>query len=470
MNERKRYFQENKLQMNLKQIPTPILAQSVNLLGLPIVELERTLKQEIEENPFLELDEEETKNIIENELNNEINIEEIENSETQSGEVTDTYEISKIKEFENLGRRSEKKSFENLISETESLQEHLLFQARLDISDDRLFTLATYIVSEIDEDGYFRGSIEDLKQIEDYYFSEEEINSVIERIKRYDPIGCGSRTLEECLITQLEVYYSHLPEINAIKKIIEEDLKNLAENENKVKEKYNLTDEELDRIKEILKTLDPKPGRNFSNSPDFIIPEAIISKTENDDIEIEFNDSFIPKLKLKSEYISAINKSNKTKDLEEKIKKAKNLIVVVEYRKKLLRRIIEKIANYQKDFLLNKQDFLNPLSINELAKELEVVPSTISRAIKDKYIQTPRGLILLKHLFSRESTNLLGQHVSVDKIKKMIKEIIENEGNKPLSDEKIASILANKGIKISRRTVTKYRESMGIPSAFDRKK
>ncbi|MGC8964628.1 MAG: RNA polymerase factor sigma-54, partial [Brevinematia bacterium] len=123
-----------------------------------------------------------------------------------------------------------------------------------------------------------------------------------------------------------------------------------------------------------------------------------------------------------------------------------------------------------KDFLLNKQDFLNPLSINELAKELEVVPSTISRAIKDKYIQTPRGLILLKHLFSRESTNLLGQHVSVDKIKKMIKEIIENEGNKPLSDEKIASILANKGIKISRRTVTKYRESMGIPSAFDRKK
>lgn len=467
MNKRQ-FLPEYKVQMTLKQIPTPILAQTVNLLGLPILELEQVLKEEIEENPFLEL--EEDQKITENVNEKEINIDEIEKKENELGELTDTYELSKVKEFENISRKSDKTPFENLISETESLQEHLLFQARLDISDDRLFTLATYIISEIDEDGYFKGNIENLKQIENYIFSDEEIAHILERIKKYDPIGCGSKTIEECLISQLEVYYNNLPEINLIKRIIKEDLRNLAGEENKLKEKYNLEKEELEKIKEIIKSLDPKPGRNFSRSLDFIIPEAVITKVDEEKLDIEFNDSFIPRLRLKSEYIQAITKNNTNKDLEDKIKKAKNLVLIVEYRKNLVKRIIEKIVEHQKEFFLGKQEFLNPLLLNKLAEELEVTPSTVSRAIKDKYIQTPRGLFLLKYFFSRESTSLIGEQISVDKVKKMIKEIIENEGDKPLSDEKIASILANKGIKISRRTVTKYRESMGIPPAFERKK
>ncbi|MCX8028640.1 MAG: RNA polymerase factor sigma-54 [Brevinematales bacterium] len=468
---------EQSLRMNIKQIPTTILSQTIQVLGLPIAELEREIKKELEENPVIEVDE---GTILERQTQQErpeidiiyqtTRLEKVDEFDNITSEISDTFELSRVKEFESYERKSENVPiFESVLSQNETLQEHLIFQARLDIADERLFTLATYIIYEIDDKGYFKGNIEDFRKIEGYEFTDEEIERVRQRIKEYDPIGCGSRTVEEALSIQIEKYYPKIPYLNVYKEIINNDLELLASNPKEIISKYNIPKEDLQKLMEIIKFLNPTPGANFSKSQDFIIPEAIIRKTEDNDLEIEFNDTYIPKLKIRKDYIEAIKKS-KSKELKEKIVKAKNLIVSVEYRKNIVKSIIQKIVEHQKPFLLGKQEFLNPLLIEDLARELEVTVSTISRGIKDKYILTPVGLLPIKYFFSRSGKSIIGEEISVDKVKKMIENLIKNEGNKPLSDEKISSILANKGIKIARRTVTKYRESIGIPPAHLRKK
>lgn len=461
---------EQTYKLTIKQIPSQVLSQTIQILGLPLLELETQIKQELEENPLLEIDDNQVdKNY---DIDESIyDIDKIDEEETKSSEITDTYELTKLKEFESYERKVYEKIpvFENNVASSETLQEHLLFQARLDIDNERLFTLATYIIYELDSDGYFKGDIENFKRIEDYTFSEEEIESVRERIKRYDPVGCGSKTLEEALITQLEIFYHNISNLEIYKKIIEKDLKLLATDEREIQKKYKISEEDIENLKTILKTLNPKPGANFSKTPYFILPEAIIRKTDENTLDIEFTDSYIPVLKIRKEYVDAI-KHSQSKELKEKLVKAKNIVLAVEYRKNLLRNIITKIVEHQKDFLLSKQKYLNPLLIEEISRELGVNVSTVSRAIKDKFILTPLGLLPIKYFFSRSGRSIGTEQVSVDKIKKMIKEIIDNEGDKPISDDKIASILKNKGIQISRRTITKYRESMNIPPAYKRKK
>jgi RNA polymerase sigma-54 factor len=451
----------------LKQIPANVLMQTINLLGLPLAELETFIKNEVEENPFLE---------IEEGRDNYIKIEpESEETEEKSddytiGEITDTYEISKVTEQEYKRKKFVPEGDsepESQFYKEEGLKEHLLFQAKLDIDDERIFTLASYIISELNEDGYLEGDISKFKNIDKYEFTEEEIEEVIKRIQKYDPIGCASRSIEECLVTQMEIIYPELHEIQTFKKIILDDFQALANKDYKhLSKKYKISESEIEKLLEIIKTLDPKPGRNFSENISFIMPEAIIEKNEDGKLEIEYNDSFIPKLRLK--YIDLVKTKELSNEIKDKINKAKITITVIEYRKELLRKIISKIVEIQKDFLLNKTNYLKPLTIKDLADEMSVSISTISRAIKDKYILTPRGIFPLKHFLTRSAYDLADTKVSVDRIKELIKETIKNEKT-PLPDQSIAKILFNKGIKISRRTVTKYREEMGIPPAFQRK-
>ncbi len=459
---------QNTQKLVLKQIPANILMQTINLLGLPLTELETAIKNEVEENPFLEM-EEEGSGYVETIQD----LREVEESLEREdiGEITDTYEISKIVEEEYKRKKffvGNTQEFEPQIYKEEGLKEHLLFQARLDIDDERLFTLASYIISELDEDGYLRGDISKFKEIEDYKFTEEEIESVIKRIQKYDPVGCASRSVEECLIVQLETLYPDIHEVKILEKIIKEDLEALAKKDyDYISKKYGIEKNDIDRFLDILKTLDPKPGRNFSENVSFVLPEAVVRVNEDGKLEIEFNDSFIPRLRIK--YIDVLKTKDLSEEMKEKLNKAKVMTTVVEYRKELLRRIITKIVEVQENFLLGNENYLKPLTIRDLAEELGVSISTVSRAIKDKYILTPRGMFLLKHLLTRSAFGLAEDKVSVDKIKEMIREIIKNE-KEPLSDQSIARILFNKGVKVSRRTVTKYREEMGIPPAFQRKK
>lgn len=462
--------------LTIRQIPIQVLSQTLQLLSLPILDLDNEIKTQLEQNPLLEIDEESTLSLLKPE-SSEVNIDEVQKSmdsfedvSSSVGEISDTYEVSRLKEFESYERKSYTRVpiFEAIASEAETLQEHLIFQAKLDIEDERLFTLATYIIYELDENGFFRGELDNFRNIEQYVFSDEEIEGVRERIKRYDPVGCGSRTLEEALITQMETYYPNLEKLEIYKKIVENDLKLLAENPAKLKEKYNISEEDIENLKIILKSLDPKPGINFSKTPVFIIPEAIIRESGEETLEIEYNDSYIPVLKIKREYINAIKRSN-SPELRSEVVKARNFIVALEYRKKILRAIIEKIVQHQREFIMGKQSFLNPLLLEDVSRELGVNASTVSRAIKDKFVLTPIGLLPLRYFFTKYGKSLTGEEVSIDRIKKLIKEIIDNEGEKTLSDEKIKTILLNKGIKISRRTVTKYRELLGIPPAHRRK-
>ena len=458
---------QNTQKLVLKQIPANILMQTINLLGLPLTELETAIKNEVEENPFLEM--EEGSGYVET-IQDLRGVEESLERE-DIGEITDTYEISKIVEEEYKRKKffvGNTQDFEPQIYKEEGLKEHLLFQARLDIDDERLFTLASYIISELDEDGYLRGDISRFKEIEDYKFTEEEIESVIKRIQKYDPVGCVSRSVEECLIVQLENFYPDIHEVKILKKIIKEDLEAVAKKDyGYISKKYGIEKNNIDRFLDILKTLDPKPGRNFSENVSFVLPEAVVRVNENGKLEIKFNDSFIPRLRIK--YIDVLKTKDLSEEIKEKLNKAKVMTTVVEYRKELLRRIITKIVELQQNFLLGNENYLKPLTIKDLAEELGVSISTVSRAIKDKYILTSRGMFLLKHLLTRSAFGLAEDKVSVYRIKEMIKEIIKSE-KESLSDQSIARILFNKGVKVSRRTVTKYREEMGIPPAFQRKK
>ncbi|MEN2998400.1 MAG: RNA polymerase factor sigma-54 [Brevinematia bacterium] len=461
---------EQTYKLSIKQIPSHLLLQTTQLLGLPILELNDRIKLELEENPLLEVEDENTLSLISTEYS-KVDTDKVDEIDRDLGEVSDTYDVAKIKEIELYERKVRggyTQTIEGTLSERETLQEHLLFQAKLDISDERLFTLATYIVYELDDNGFFKGSIENLRNVEGYSFQDSEIEEIRERIKRYDPVGCGSKTLEEALVTQLEVYYPNLPKLDVYRRIIEEDLKLLATEGDRVRQKYNLSREEFENLRSILRFLSPKPGANFSVSPSIVVPEAIVRKVDENTLEVEYNDSYVPTLRIRKEYVSAIRKVD-SPELKSKLNRARSLILAVEYRKKTLRAIIDKIVQHQRDFLLGKQNFLNSFLLEDLASEMETTVSTISRAIRDKFILTPLGLLPLKYFFVRSGKGIGGEDVSVDRIKKLIKELVDGEGVKPLSDEKIALILSNKGVRISRRTVTKYRKAMGIPPAHKRK-
>ncbi|OWZ83797.1 RNA polymerase factor sigma-54 [Natranaerobius trueperi] len=453
--------------LNLEQkqqlIITPELKKAIELLQLSGMELNNHIEQELAENPMLEVATSE--------------------EEPKENETSETFDIDWQKYFEDssdigkhvgTGMSENKESFENYTPSSTNLFEHLFFQLSL-ITTEEYREIAEYLIGNLDPNGYLRGSLEEMSQLIDVKYS--ELEKALKLVQSLDPPGIGARSLKECLLLQLERKDDY-PKLSY--KLIENYLIEIGENRlSKIAEKTGESVVEVQKAVDYIKTLTPKPASTFSidSSSEYISPDIVIKRVEDDYVVI-INDSMNPKLKINSMYKSILSKANKneaadsaTKFLNSKLDSALWLIKSIEQRRLTLHNIVNKLIEFQKPFLDNGVSYLRPLTLKQIAEQIGVHESTVSRATANKYVQTPQGVFPLRYFFSSKVENTKTDSSSSTSIKHKIKNLIENEDKKqPLSDQKISEILKESAINISRRTVAKYRKELNIPSSSKRKR
>ena len=389
----------------------------LNTISIPAIELKEKIEKTIEENPFLEYD---------------------------------------IKS--NHNRADINSIIENTAANTkESLFEHLKSQIEIAFNNKNDIEIAKQISSFINQDGYLitpYGEIADILNI-----NIKKATEIIKVLKTLEPIGVAAKNISECLSIQLK-YRENIDESikNIAINIVENYLTELSKKNYKyIASKLNITEKEILNALKLIQTLEPYPAREFDTTViKYIIPELFIFK-ENDEWQVKTNETFIPPLKINKKYSKLLKESDFNNDLKEKKEEAQNLINVVNERKKTLKRVGESLLKLQIDFFENGKEFMKPLRLKDLALEVGLSESTISRISNGKYLNTVWGTFSIKYFFSKKINGDLGSRA----VKEIIKRIIENSAAK-LSDEKIRLILKSEGIEIARRTVAKYRQSMNI--------
>lgn len=456
-----------KMTQDQRLILTQNMQQSIKILQMSLHDLREYIDNEYSENPVLEVNEE----IIsydDAQVNEEMNTE-------------DRYDHKKIVEelySDNYKDRSEKiysgeeVSPLNFIEKKMSLKEYLQEQLIEINIDQYMLTICKYIVESLDDRGYLEISIEELAK--ELNISEEVVEKALELVQSLEPYGIGARSIKECLLIQ-SLKLNILDDI--IEKIILNHLENVAENKYELMGKdLNISPREAQRYGDLIKKLEPKPSRGFYTGEEvnYIIPDAEIKNIDGE-FFILMNESVLPRLMINKTYKDVLqnNQDSETNAyVKDKINQALFLIKSIEQRKNTLHKVLECVINKQKDFFKFGKQHIKPLTLKEVAEIIEVHDSTVSRAIKDKYVLTSYGTIKIKDLFaSGLSSNNSDDDMATIKIKNEIKRIVneENKG-KPLSDQIISSILAEEKMNISRRTVAKYREELGIKSSSMRKR
>ena len=489
---------ELSLTQKQKLVLTPQLYQAINILQLNVIELKNLINEELINNPLLEVIQE-TGSITEkaNQEENGLNQTEESNERREENNFDNWLSYLKEKEFRPLSdrpiARGENK-YENFIYYKESLQDYLLVQLSTAVSNDINYKIGEYLIGNIDDNGYLSIGLDDVSL--DLNIKINKIEKILSLIQSFDPPGVGARNLEECLLLQAK--YLRINDIR-VEKIIKKHLNNLARKSYlKIAKDLQISISEVQSLADIIKkSFDPKPGRGLGDlqGVKYILPDLVIMRKIGGGYRVILNDIYLPQIKVNIHYRKILETSNnispynegklikkesisdgKTKDtkkyIEEKLIAAKWLIKGIEQRKRTIYRIAETLIEYQKDFLDKGILFIKPLTLREVADRLNIHESTVSRAIHNKIVQTPRGLLKMKFLFSKGVEKKSGEIVSTDKIKKLIKEYVNNENClKPWSDQKLADLLSEKGgINVSRRTVAKYREILKIPSSNLRKR
>ncbi|TYP53266.1 RNA polymerase factor sigma-54 [Thermosediminibacter litoriperuensis] len=454
------------LSQTQKLLMTPELRQAITILQLSSVELYEYIEQELLNNPLLDKEEDDYSG-------EEMKVETREkDKDTLDWEeyLQECFDLDFLRYPREV--REEESSFENFVSAAPTLQEHLVMQLRLAPVSKKAFKIGEFLIGNLDKNGYLAVGVDEAAKI--LKVSEKEVEEVLKVIQSFDPPGIGARDLKECLLIQVEQKGIEHPKLRAL---IENHLKDLAEAKyTKIAEKLNISLSRVQELKDIVLTLDPKPARNFSsvNETQYIIPDAVIERVGSEYVII-MNDSVAPRLSINSYYRSLLLSEDKeslaSKFLTRKLESALWLIKSIEQRRITLYKVIRAIIDVQREFLDYGISGLKPLTLKQIADKIGVHESTVSRAINGKYVQTPRGVFELKFFFKNGLENVNGSTTSSETIKKMMKEMISREDPyNPLSDQKISDDLKKKGIIISRRTVAKYREELGIPSSAKRKR
>jgi RNA polymerase sigma-54 factor len=372
------------------------------------------------------------------------------------------------REFE----ESETPSFENLNAEKTSLKAHLTWQlcmADLDQEEERI---ATLIIGNLDPDGYFRASVEEIAQ--EIGMETSRVEHVLRLIQSFDPLGVGARDLQECLLLQVKVQGLDTP---LVVDIISSHLTNLAnKNYQAIARDLKVTAEDVYTAGEMISQLEPKPGRRFDlEDPAYINPDVFVHKV-GDDYIISLNEDGLPKLRVSHFYLEALRNPEKLTDaarayIQKHLDGALWFIRSIHQRQKTLYRVAESIVRFQSDFLDYGLSQLRPLTLRQVAEDVQMHESTISRVTTGKYMHTPQGVLDMKYFFNSGLNLALGDQIASESVKEKIRQIVQSENpENPLSDQEIADILRRDNVIIARRTVAKYRGMLGVLSSSKRKK
>lgn len=482
---------KQQLNFKLSQKLSPQQIQLMKLIQLPTQAFEQRLKQEMEENPALdtgsdkenEYDELSNENSSDEDLGNEKIEADINIDEYLSDDETPSYKLS----TNNYSADDEEKSIP--YASGTSFHQHLINQLNTYRLNEEERGIAEFLVGSIGESGYIRRDladiIDDLAFTQNIYTTEEKIEKVLKTVQQLDPAGIGARSLQECLWIQLDRKQTTIP-IKLASEILKKSFEHFSKKHyRKLISKFEVTEEQLKEAIDEIEHLNPKPGGAYAGNLrmiEHVVPDFTIRIVE-DDLELTLNGRNAPELFVSREYNNMLKGYKETKEksksqkdavifIKQKLDAAKWFIEAVKQRQQTLFLTMSAIMHYQKEyFLTGDERNLKPMILKDIADEISMDVSTVSRVANSKYVDTPYGTKFIKEFFSESMTNDQGEEVSTREIKKILEiTISEEDKKKPLTDEKLAKILKEKGYPIARRTVAKYREQLDVPVARLRKK
>jgi RNA polymerase sigma-54 factor len=469
---------QQKLQTKLVQklILTPSLQQAIKLLPMTTLELSELLNQEVVENPLLEEVPSEELQQTETAEKAEKPTEKAETDKTESWDDAD-YEYF-FGEYLDGGYRPrapqeirELPPIENTLSTSSSLADHLTWQLSLQTDDELIREIGNAIIGNLNEDGYLVASVDEIAAMGNW--PKGEVERVLALLQRFDPIGVAARDLQECLLLQLR----HLGlEGTPSELIVQEHLRLLQNHQMpELARKLGLSIDELKPHIDIIRGLDPKPGSRLNPAPaQYVIPDVYVAKIE-DEYEAMLNEDGLPQLRISPVYRRLLDKSAENSEetrayVKEKFRSALWLIKSVDQRQKTIYKVAKSIINFQREFLDHGIEHLRPLVLRDVANDIGMHESTVSRVVNNKYMHTPQGVFEMKYFFHSGINSSHGDSVSSVTIKQRIRKIIDQEDpRKPLSDSRIVRMLQDEGLILARRTIAKYREDMKIPTSSQRR-
>ncbi|MEZ2602023.1 RNA polymerase factor sigma-54 [Kluyvera intermedia] len=470
------------LQLRLSQqlAMTPQLQQAIRLLQLSTLELQQELQQALESNPLLEQtdlhEEVETQEPVDTETLDSVDAlekpdmpeelpldaswDEIYTAGTPSGTGVD-YQDDELPVYQG--------------ETTQSLQDYLMWQVELTPFTDTDRAIATSIVDAVDDTGYLTVTVEDIHEgIGDDEIGLDEVEAVLKRIQRFDPVGVAAKDLRDCLLIQLSQFSPDTPRISEARLIISDHLDLLANHDfRSLMRVTRLKEDVLKEAVDLIQSLDPRPGQSIqTGEPEYVIPDVLVRKV-NGHWMVELNSDSIPRLQINQHYAGMCNNARNDADsqfIRSNLQDAKWLIKSLESRNDTLLRVSRCIVEQQQAFFDLGEEHMKPMVLADIAQTVEMHESTISRVTTQKYLHSPRGIFELKYFFSSHVSTEGGGEASSTAIRALVKKLIAAENPaKPLSDSKLTTLLSNQGIMVARRTVAKYRESLSIPPSNQRK-
>jgi RNA polymerase sigma-54 factor len=473
------------MKLSQQLVMTPQLQQAIKLLQLSRIELQDLVSQELEENPVLdesleleEIKETDTLEITEQEAAPQEDPEVF--TEVKAGEETlqdmdwatylDSYNYSSGEQY--YDDEDDRPSYENMLTKKTTLFDHLLWQLKLSRVTEQEILVGSEIIGNIDEEGYLRSTLADIAQI--CSVDEPFVESVLKKVQEFDPIGVGARNLQECLLLQVKQLGM---EGSVVEALLRDHLKDLELRKYKlIAKSLGIDFNEVLAGAKLVASLDPKPGRQFSQEDvHYISPDIFVYKV-GEDFVVVLNDEGMPNIRINPLYTgegrAGGSDTQKTEEyINEKMRSALWLIKSIHQRQRTIYRVSKSIVKFQRNFFERGIAYLKPLVLRDIAEDIGMHESTISRVTTNKYMQTPQGLLELKFFFNSGISTIEGDDMASESVKNIIKEIVVGEDpRKPLSDQRIAEILSTQNITIARRTITKYREMLKIGSSSERKR
>ena len=475
------------LKMGQQLTMTPQLQQAIRLLQMSTLDLQNEIQDALDSNPLLERqeDSEQHSNAVKD--TSDSSQEEISNNQSATTDWTEQIpnELEIDTSWDDVYQSSSSSTpqttsddwdFSNTTPTEADLHSHLQWQLNLAKMTDNEHLIATVIIDSIGRDGYLQGSLADIQASIDPVenIKVTDIEKVLNRIQQFEPTGIAARDLSECLLLQLQALPQDTPWLTEAQRICTNHLEALGKRDYaQLMRRLRIKEEELKEIILLIQTLNPRPGSAIENpESEYIVPDVIVRKNNHRWI-VELNPEVAPRLTVNAHYARMIRRADNSSDntfLRTQLQEARWFINSLQSRNETLLKVASTILDYQRDFFDHGPEAMKPLILAEVAEAVGMHESTISRVTTQKYMHTPRGVFELKYFFSSHVSTTQGGECSSTAIRAIIEKLIAAENpRKPLSDSKITGLLEEQNIKVARRTIAKYRESLGIASSTERK-
>ncbi len=472
------------LQLNLSQqlTLTPQLQQAIRLLQLSTLELQTEIRDAVESNPMLEMDDMQSTTSSDGSDNQPHSA--ANKSETPQQDISEHTAAGQEEFYPNhsASRNSHATdfNFDNINAAPEDLRDHLKWQLTLTPMSERDQSIAYMIIDTISDDGFLTTPVEEIVQNlvsidREDPIALDEVNAVLHLIQRFDPVGVGAHDIRECLLIQIDNLSEDTPWRTEARQIVKQHIELLGQRHyTQLMRLTQLSEPQLELAIGLIRSLHPKPGALIAEpKSEYVIPDVLVSKQKNQWV-VRLNPEAIPRVSINKHYSNLTSQTHSKSDhsfIRSHMQEAKWLIKSLQSRHDTLLRVANFIVHYQKDFFEKGDIAMKPLILNQVAEALELHESTISRVTTHKYMFTSQGVYELKHFFSNQVDTQAGEETSATAIRAMIKQLVKEENTmKPLSDQKISTLLREKDIHVARRTVAKYREALAILPSHERKR